>query len=129
MSPNRFVLTTLVILLAATVTCAMAEDLGEHGFADSGGVKIHYVAKGEGPLLVMIHGFPDYWYTWRHQMPALAEHFQVVAIDLRGYNKSDKPEGVESYAMSKLVGDVKAVVEHFGKKQAVSMRRRMLSRL
>ena len=91
----------------------------EHGFADSDGVKIHYVTKGEGPLLVMIHGFPDYWYTWRNQMPAIAEHFQVVAIDLRGYNKSDKPEGVESYAMPKLIGDVKAVVEHFEKKQAV----------
>ncbi len=83
------------------------------------GVKIHYVASGEGPLLVMIHGFPDYWYTWRNQIPTLAENFQVVAIDLRGYNKSDKPEGVESYAMPELVGDVKAVIEHFGKKQAV----------
>ena len=119
MSSNKFVLTTLSMLFAATVTHATAEDLGEHGFADSDGVKIHYVAKGEGPLLVMIHGFPDYWYTWRKQMPVLAEHFHVVAIDLRGYNKSDKPKGVESYAMPKLVGDVKAVVEHFGKKQAV----------
>jgi pimeloyl-ACP methyl ester carboxylesterase len=109
----------LAVLLSATITRAGAEDLGEHGFADSGGVKIHYVAKGGGPLLVMIHGFPDYWYTWRNQMPALAGHFLVVAIDLRGYNKSDKPEGVESYAMPKLVGDVKAVVEHFGERQAV----------
>jgi pimeloyl-ACP methyl ester carboxylesterase len=107
------------LLLAATVTHANAEDLGEHGFADSGGVKIHFVVKGEGPLLVMIHGFPDYWYTWRNQMPALAEHFKVVAIDLRGYNKSDKPEGVESYAMPHLVADVKAVIEHFREKKAV----------
>ena len=68
---------------------------------------------------MLLHGFPDYWYTWRKQIPKLAEHFQVVAIDLRGYNESDKPEGVENYAMPKLVGDVKAVVEHFGKKQAV----------
>ena len=98
---------------------AFADDLGEHGFADSSGVKIHYVTTGQGPLLVMLHGFPDYWYTWRKQMPALAEHFQVVAIDQRGYNKSDKPEGVAAYAMPKLVGDVKAVVEHFGQKQAV----------
>ena len=119
MSSKRSALATLTMLFAVTVTRATAEDLGEHGFADSGGVKIHYVAKGEGPLLVMIHGFPDYWYTWRKQMPVLAEHFQVVAIDLRGYNKSDKPEGVTSYAMPKLVGDVKAVVEHFGKRQAV----------
>ncbi len=99
--------------------CAEGQSLGTHGFAESGDVKIHYVTAGEGPLVVMIHGFPDYWYTWRHQMPELAKHFQVVAIDQRGYNKSDQPEGVENYAMSKLVGDVKAVIEHFQRKQAV----------
>ena len=110
---------TLVGLLAAVVPISAAEDLGAHGFALSAGVKIHYVTRGQGPLLVLLHGFPDYWYTWRKQIPALALHFQVVAIDLRGYNESDKPEGVENYAMPKLVGDVKAVVEHFGKKQAV----------
>ncbi len=106
-------------LLLAVAPRAGAEDLGEHGFVDSQGVKIHYVTRGQGPLLVMLHGFPDYWYTWRKQMPALAEQFQVVAVDLRGYNESDKPEGVENYAMPKLVGDVKAVIEHFGQKQAV----------
>lgn len=119
MTSNRLVLILAVMLFAATVCRAAAEDLGEHGFADSRGVKIHFVAKGEGPLLVMIHGFPDYWYTWRNQIPALAEHFRVVAIDLRGYNKSDKPEGVENYVMARLVGDVKAVIEHCGSKQAV----------
>ena len=109
---------SLALLVCSTCRVS-ADDLGEHGFARSDGVKIHYVTKGEGPLLVMLHGFPDYWYTWRNQIPALAEHFQVVAIDLRGYNRSDKPEGVENYAMPKLVGDVKAVVEHFERKQAV----------
>lgn len=110
----------LVIVCSAIASrSATADDLGEHGFVDSGGVKIHFVTRGKGPLLVLLHGFPDYWYTWRKQIPALAERFQVVAIDLRGYNESDKPAGVENYAMPKLVGDVKAVVEHFGKKQAV----------
>ena len=66
----------------------------EDQFFDSNGVKIHYVTMGKGPLVVMIHGFPDFSYTWRDQMPALAKHFQVVAVDLRGYNKSDQPEGV-----------------------------------
>ncbi len=61
----------------------------------------------------MIHGFPDYWYTWRNQMDAVASSHQVVAIDMRGYNKSDKPEGVDNYSLDKLVGDVRAVVEHF----------------
>jgi pimeloyl-ACP methyl ester carboxylesterase len=93
--------------------------MGEEGFADSGGVKIHYVTMGKGPLVVMIHGFPDYWYTWRDQMPALAKHFQVVAIDQRGYNKSDQPTGVENYTMDKLVGDIVAVVQHFKQDKAV----------
>ena len=98
---------------------AAAEELGKAGFAQSGEIKIHYVERGEGPLLVMIHGFPDYWYSWRHQMPALSKHFRVVAIDQRGYNKSGQPEGVDEYKMEKLVGDVKAVVEHFNETKAV----------
>lgn len=106
-------------LTLATAPAARSEELGEHGFVDSAGVKIHYVSRGKGPLLVLVHGFPDYWYTWRKQIPALAEHFQVVAIDLRGYNESDKPEGVENYAMPRLVADLKAVVEHFGQNQAI----------
>lgn len=118
-------LTTLGFLVVMTVgfvardAVAAEQDLGEHGFAKSGDVKIHYVTKGEGPLLVMIHGFPDFWYTWRKQMPELSKRFQVVAIDQRGYNKSDQPEGVQNYSMDKLVGDVKAVIEHFGKERAV----------
>lgn len=95
------------------------EELGTHGFAKSGDVKIHYVTKGEGPLVVMIHGFPDYWYTWRQQIPELSKHFKVVAIDQRGYNKSDQPEGVENYAMPKLVSDVRAVIEHFDRDKAI----------
>src|SRR5262249_16723530 len=96
-----------------------SEELGEEGFVDSDGVKIHYVTAGKGPLVVMIHGFPDFWYTWRAQMPELAKHFQVVAIDQRGYNKSDQPEGVDNYKIEKLVGDVNAVVKHFKADKAV----------
>lgn len=92
--------------------------MGTDGYAMSGDVKIHYVTMGEGPLVVMIHGFPDFWYTWREQMPALAKTHQVVAIDQRGYNLSDKPEGVENYALEKLVGDIAAVVAHFKKEKA-----------
>src|SRR6476661_9785474 len=93
-------------------------NLGEDGFADSDGVRIHYVTSGAGPLVVLIHGIPDFWYTWRHQIPALARHFQAVAVDLRGYNLSDKPAGVENYAIDKLVGDVDAVVKHFAQEKA-----------
>jgi epoxide hydrolase 4 len=93
-------------------------DRAEEGFVDSDGVKIHYVASGEGPLVIMLHGFPDYWYTWRKQIPALSHRFKVVAIDLRGYNKSDQPVGIENYTFEKLLGDVKAVIAHFGYEKA-----------
>ena len=91
------------------------------GFVESSGVKIHYVSLGkkENPLLVMIHGFPDFWYSWRAQMPALAKNFHVVAIDQRGYNLSGQPHGVENYKTEKLVGDLLAVVQHFGQGKAV----------
>jgi epoxide hydrolase 4 len=107
------------VLLACSLQTGRADEPSEEGFADSDGVKIHYVSMGKGPLVVMIHGFPDFWYTWRAQMPELAKHFQVVAIDMRGYNQSDQPEGVENYAMPKLVGDIDAVVRHFKADKAV----------
>jgi pimeloyl-ACP methyl ester carboxylesterase len=93
----------------------------EHGYADSGGVKIHYAALGDkkNPLIVMIHGFPDFWYSWRDQMAALSSDYYVVAIDQRGYNLSDKPKGVENYDMRLLVGDVIAVIKHLGREKAI----------
>jgi epoxide hydrolase 4 len=91
------------------------------GMVNSGDVKIHYVSLGnkDDPLLVMIHGFPDFWYTWRAQMPALAKQFHVVAIDQRGYNLSGQPEGVENYKIERLVGDLLAVVKHFSNGKAI----------
>jgi epoxide hydrolase 4 len=93
----------------------------EDGYADSGGVKIHYAALGDkkNPLIVMIHGFPDFWYTWRDQMAALSSDYYVVAIDQRGYNLSDKPKGVENYDVRLLVGDVIAVIKHLGHEKAI----------
>ncbi len=94
-------------------------DAVEHGYADNDGVRIHYAAIGEGPLIVMIHGFPDFWYTWREQMKVLAADYRVVAIDQRGYNLSDKPAGVASYAMPLLVRDVVAVIRSLGEEEAI----------
>ena len=94
-------------------------DRVKHGYAASeSGVKIHYATLGDGPLVVMIHGFPDFWYSWRHQMEGLADRFQVVAIDQRGYNLSDKPKGVENYDMRLLIGDVAAVIRSLGRDKA-----------
>lgn len=89
------------------------------GYADSNGVKIHYAAIGSGPLIVMIHGFPDFWYTWRNQMAGLADRYQVVAIDQRGYNLSDKPDGQKNYDMALLVADVAAVIKANGRDKAI----------
>lgn len=111
-----------IVLLFLTSLSVWAEDFEsrvKEGFADSNGVKIHYASLGKGPLIVMIHGFPDYWYTWRRQMEGLADKYQCVAIDQRGYNLSDKPQGVENYDMRLLVGDVIAVIKHFGKDKAI----------
>jgi epoxide hydrolase 4 len=110
------------LVVVASVLCVShvaADELGKEGYVDSGGVKIHYVTAGEGPLVVMLHGFPDYWYTWRDQIPVLAKHYQVVAVDLRGYNKSGQPEGVGKYSIDKLVGDVDAVIKHFKRDKAI----------
>jgi pimeloyl-ACP methyl ester carboxylesterase len=94
-------------------------DKVEHHYADSDGVKIHYVTLGEGPLVVMVHGFPDFWYTWRHQMAELSKDHRVAAVDLRGYNRSDKPAGVEAYAMPLLVADIEAVIASEGRDEAI----------
>lgn len=105
----------LLVFIACIVSVnVMADlfDLVEHHMTDNDGVAIHYVAVGpqNAPLVVMIHGFPDYWYTWREQMDALRSDYRVVALDLRGYNRSAKPEGVENYTLEKLGSDVAAVV-------------------
>src|SRR5258708_39728488 len=101
------------------VNVANIEEYVTHGYAENKGVKIHYASLGQGPLMIMVHGFPDFWYTWRHQMVALATQYQVVAIDQRGYNLSDKPEGVKNYHMSHLIGDVQAVIASLGQQKAI----------
>src|SRR5262249_23278845 len=109
----------IILFLIVMTPIAKAQELGEEGFADSNGVRIHYVTLGKGPLIIMIHGFPDYWYSWRDQMPELAKHHQVVAIDQRGYNKSDQPKGIETYKVDKLVEDVAAVMKHVKHEKAI----------
>jgi len=111
-------------LASGTEPAPRASDLlpgAEEGFVDSGGVRIHYVSLGkkDGPLVVMIHGFPDFWYSWRAQMPALAQRFHVVAMDQRGYNLSGQPDGVDNYKTEKLVGDLLAIIDHFTRAKAI----------
>jgi pimeloyl-ACP methyl ester carboxylesterase len=90
-----------------------------HGYAQVGGVRLHYAERGSGGrLVILLHGFPECWYSWRHQLMALGEHYTVVAPDMRGYNLSDKPARVEDYKINLLVDDVLGLVRHFGEKQA-----------
>lgn len=90
-----------------------------HSYADNQGTKIHYASVGEGPLVVMVHGFPDFWYTWRDQMETLKDQYKVVAIDQRGYNRSDQPAAPEDYDMQHLVSDIKAVIQANDREQAI----------
>lgn len=106
-------------MLTAAALPVSAADQMEHRYADSNGVKIHYAAMGEGSLVVFVHGFPDFWYTWRHQMNGLKDDFRVAALDTRGYNLSDQPERQEDYDLSLLVEDVAAVIRAEGKGSAV----------
>ncbi|MBL9126034.1 MAG: alpha/beta hydrolase [Verrucomicrobiales bacterium] len=90
-----------------------------HGFATNNGVRLHTASLGAGPLVVMIHGFPDCWLTWRHSMAELSKTHRVVAMDLRGYNLSDRPPGDAAYDMQVLVEDVASVVRSQGAERAI----------
>lgn len=90
-----------------------------HRYADLEDVRLHYVEAGEGPLVVLLHGFPQFWYEWRHQIPALAEAgFRVVAPDMRGYNLSDKPSRVSDYRVELLARDVERLILTCGEQTA-----------
>jgi pimeloyl-ACP methyl ester carboxylesterase len=92
-----------------------------HREAVVNGVRLHYVESGPagGPPVVLLHGFPEFWYGWRHQIPPLAAAgFRVIAPDLRGYNRSEKPPGVGGYGVATLSADVAALIRHAGADQA-----------
>ena len=108
------------VTLSTAPTVRAEDSKVSHHYANNDGVKIHYVTAGEaGPLVVMIHGFPDFWYSWNDQIKALQSTHRVAAIDQRGYNRSDKPKGLENYAIPKLVSDVAAVIRDVGETKAV----------
>jgi pimeloyl-ACP methyl ester carboxylesterase len=90
------------------------------GYAEVGDVNLHYVEAGAGPLLVLLHGFPEFWYGWRLQIAPLAEAgFRVVAPDLRGYNLSSKPDGVDPYSAANLAEDVRGLIQERGAESAL----------
>lgn len=90
------------------------DELVSHEETIANGVRLHYVEAGpaDGPPVLLLHGFPDFWYSWREQIPALAEAgYRVLAPDMRGYNRSEKPHGVEAYRLETLAADVAAFLE------------------
>jgi pimeloyl-ACP methyl ester carboxylesterase len=92
----------------------------KHGQLSANGIQIHYVEEGSGPLVVFCHGFPESWYSWRHQLAALgAAGYRAVALDMRGYGGTSKPEAISAYSISHLVGDVVGAVQALGEKRAV----------
>ncbi len=115
----KLLLTALTISALHLCAPAHGADDIERKFAKNNGVKLHYAAMGQGPLVVFIHGFPDYWRSWIHQMQGLQSDYRVVALDTRGYNRSDQPEAQEAYDMKLLVQDVAAVVKAEKRKKAV----------
>jgi pimeloyl-ACP methyl ester carboxylesterase len=90
------------------------EETWQHEYINTNGIKLHYVTQGDGPLMLMLHGFPEFWYSWRHQISEFAKDYKVVALDLRGYNESDKPQAQSAYTMSELVKDVEGVIQGLG---------------
>ena len=89
------------------------------GYANVGDVKLHYAKTGDGKkLVILLHGFPEFWYSWRHQLVALSDQYTVVTPDMRGYNLSDKPLNKADYAIDNLVGDIVGLIHHFGKETA-----------
>ena len=91
-----------------------------HRFIATNGIRMHLAEQGAGPLVLLCHGFPKSWYSWRHQLRALAEAgFHAVAPDMRGYGQTDRPDAIDQYTMLHLVGDMVGLLDALGEKQAV----------
>jgi pimeloyl-ACP methyl ester carboxylesterase len=103
-----------------TIRIATLDDTAlRHGYADLAEARLHYVEAGDGPLVVLLHGYPEFWYGWRQQIPALAAAgFRVVAPDARGYNLSSKPPGVSAYAPRRLAADIRDLIAERGASRA-----------
>jgi epoxide hydrolase 4 len=93
---------------------SVLEGTWQHEYIISNGLRLHYVTQGEGPLMLMLHGFPEFWYSWRHQIPEFAKDYKVVALDLRGYNDSDRPKAQSAYVMAEFIKDIEGVIKGLG---------------
>ncbi len=131
--------TTSVVLMLLAIGCAAPPELAEEAVGEHavvappelaashqmrtlrvGDLSMRVAEQGDGPLVLLLHGFPESWYSWRHQLPALATAgFKVVAPDMRGYGSTDAPPAVEDYAIDRLCADVTGLINAYGEEQAV----------
>jgi pimeloyl-ACP methyl ester carboxylesterase len=106
----RAIAPAIVMLMAVGVVAQTTPPLS-HQYADVNGVRLHYARSGRGPLMVFLHGFPEFWYEWKNQIPEFARDHTVVAPDMRGYNLSSKPAGLSAYQIPILIEDVRALAD------------------
>ncbi|XP_059486281.1 epoxide hydrolase 4-like [Neocloeon triangulifer] len=101
--------------------CLTNPDYGQHSYIQLKDVKLHYVEKGDKSkeLMLFVHGFPEFWYSWRNQIKEFSKDYWVVAIDLRGYGDSEKPRGTAAYSLNTLVDDLRQLVLALGKKDCI----------
>jgi len=112
--------TTVDTVLRGDHVHGQASSAVAHRVVEANGIHVHLAEQGEGPLVVLCHGFPESWYSWRHQLRALsAAGFHAVAPDMRGYGGSDRPEAIDQYTLLHLVGDMVGLLDTLGAEQAV----------
>lgn len=105
--------------LAAEKKEKVSKPMFKDNYAEVNGVRLHYVSAGNGPLIMFLHGFPEFWYEWKDQLTEFGKDHLAVAPDMRGYNLSAKPEGVDQYQVKYLVEDVRALADHLGQKKFI----------
>src|SRR5712691_5010666 len=104
----------------ATVEGAAGPSKLTHRIVETNGIRMHIAEQGSGPLVLVCHGFPESWYSWRHQLPVLAAAgYHAVAPDMRGYGQTDRPEAIDQYTLLHLVGDMVGLLDALGAEQAV----------
>jgi pimeloyl-ACP methyl ester carboxylesterase len=107
---------------AETFASALQDELTElrEGYAEVGDMRLHYVEAGDGPLVILLHGFPEFWYGWRRQIaPLAAAGYHVVAPDLRGYNLSSRPKGIAPYSAARVAEDISGLIRELGYESAI----------
>lgn len=115
----------LVVVMLSVLSCSTSQPSAIRpapevdGYADVNGVRLHYVTRGSGPLILFVHGFPEFWYAWRNQLTEFSRDHRAVAVDMRGYNLSSKPNAVDAYRIPNMVEDVRALADHLGARRFV----------